>query len=141
MSKPHRPSEDPDASERRRMILALVAGLGIVPEAGAQDAATVQPGAYRVVLDNEFVRVIELHSRPTLGVCGVGMHSHPPHLTVALSPAKVRVKTRDGKTFVGENQLGDVFWSDAETHETENISGKDVRALLVEVKPAAARKG
>ena len=69
------------------------------------------------------------------------MHSHPPHLTVALSPAKVRVKTRDGKTFVGENQLGDVFWSDAETHETENISGKDVRALLVEVKPAAARKG
>jgi hypothetical protein len=70
-----------------------------------------------------------------LGVCGVGMHSHPAHLTIALSPAKVRVKLPDGKTIVATNELGDVFWSEAETHEVENIGGKDMRALLVELKP------
>jgi hypothetical protein len=53
---------------------------------------------------------------------------------VALSPAKVRVKLPDGKAFVAENRPGDVFWADAETHETENIHGRDVRALIVELK-------
>lgn len=127
------------AGERRRMLLALVPALLIAGEAHAQDAVQMQPGAYRVALENDRVRVLEMHSRPTLGVCGVGMHSHPAHLTVALSVAKVRVKLPDGKTFVVENQIGDVFWSEAETHETENITGKDVRALIIELKPAASK--
>jgi hypothetical protein len=41
--------------------------------------------------------------------------------------------------FVAENKLGDVFWSEAETHETENIFGRDVRALMVELKPGAGK--
>jgi hypothetical protein len=65
------------------------------------------------------------------------MHSHPAHLTVALTPAKVRVKLPDGKVFVAEQKAGDVFWADAETHETENLTGRDVRALIVEIKPPA----
>jgi hypothetical protein len=75
-----------------------------------------------------------------MGVCGTGVHSHPPHLTIALSMGKVRVKQPGGKTFVEENKLGDVFWSEAETHEVENISGKDLRALLVELKSAHGAK-
>jgi hypothetical protein len=62
------------------------------------------------------------------------MHSHPAHLTVALSPAKARVKLPDGKVILAENKLGDVFWSEAETHEVENISGSNVRALIIELK-------
>jgi hypothetical protein len=85
--------------------------------------------------------VLEFNSRPGMGVCGNGMHSHPAHLTVVLSAAKARVKLPDGKTFVAENKLGDVFWSEAETHEVENISGKNVRALLVELKTAPGAKG
>jgi len=53
----------------------------------------------------------------------------------------VRVKEADGTTFIGENKLGDVFWGEAMTHETENITGKDVRALIVEVKLPRAVKG
>jgi hypothetical protein len=33
-----------------------------------------------------------------------------------------------------------VFWSEAETHEVENIGGKDVRALIIEFKDAACGK-
>jgi len=132
--------DDAEVNAIRRMVLALLPSLLIAEGAQAQDAAKMQPGSYRVVLENDKIRVLEFNSRPGLGVCGQGMHSHPAHLTVALSPAKVRVKLPDGKTFVGENRTGDVFWSEAETHETENITGKDVRALLIELKLNAASK-
>lgn len=134
------PPED-DADELRRMLLALLPALAIGSEAQAQDATKVQPGAYRLALENDRLRVLDFRSRPGLGVCGAGMHSHPAHLTVALSAGNVRVKTPDGKQFTAANQLGDVFWSEAETHEVENISGKDMRALLIELKTQPGRTG
>jgi hypothetical protein len=133
------PGED-DVDKLRRALVAVLPALCLADTAQAQDPAKVQPRSYRVAFENEQLRVLEFISRPGMGVCGSGLHSHPAHLTVALSPAKVRVKLPDGKTFTGENRLGDVFWSEAETHETENISGKDVRALIVELKPAGTRK-
>jgi hypothetical protein len=126
--------------DRRHALLAALATLATAEAARAQDAAAVQPRAYRVAFENEHLRVLEFNSHPGMGVCGSGMHSHPAHLTVLLSPAKVRVRLPSGQTMVGENKLGDVFWSEAETHEVENISGRDIRALLVELKPAGARK-
>jgi hypothetical protein len=33
---------------------------------------------------------------------------------------------------------GLVFWSDAETHEVENVSGRDMRSLIVELKSLPA---
>lgn len=131
MTKP-----DPSSPESRRIVLGLLPALLVAARASAQDAAVVQPRAYSVVFENDRVRVLEFNSRPGMGLCGTGMHSHPPHLTVALSPAKVRVRLADGNVIVAENKLGDVFWSEAETHETENISGRNVRALLIELKNA-----
>jgi beta-alanine degradation protein BauB len=118
---------------RRALLVALPAAC-LADAAHAQDAAAVQPRSYRVVLENDTLRVVEFVSRPGLGICGSGMHSHPAHLTVALTPAKVRVRLPDGTTMVVENKTGDVFWSAAETHETENLTGRNVRALIVEVK-------
>ena len=126
-------TDDPD--KLRRRLLALLPALGLGGAAQAQDAAKIRPGAYRVALENDHLRVLEYRSRPGLGVCGVGMHSHPAHLTIALAAATVRVKLPDGKTIVATNELGDMFWSEAETHEVENIGGKDTRALLIELKP------
>lgn len=128
-----------NVEETKRALLAALPALWIAlltraPEVAAQDAVQMQPQSYRVAFENDRIRVLDFHSRPGLGVCGNGMHSHPAHLTVALSPAKVKVTTPEGKTFVGENKLGNVFWDEAETHETENISGHDVRALIVELK-------
>ena len=128
-----------NVEETKRALLAALPALWIAlltraPEVAAQDAVQMQPQSYRVAFENDRIRVLDFHSRPGLGVCGNGMHSHPAHLTVALSPAKVKVTTPEGKTSIGENKLGDVFWDEAETHETENISGHDVRALIVELK-------
>jgi beta-alanine degradation protein BauB len=129
----------PQEAQRRRW-LALLPGLALASAVEAQDAAQVQPQAYRVGLDNDQMRVLDFVSRPGMGVCGSGVHSHPPHLTVALSDCRVHVR-ENGKDFIAENKLGDVFWSPAVTHETENVSGRDVRALIVELKPSPLAKG
>jgi hypothetical protein len=97
----------------------------------------MQPQSYRVALENEYVRVLDFRSRPGMGVCGSGMHSHPPHLTVLLSEGAVRVTTPDGKTVEQRDMpLGTVFWEPAVTHTVENVSGANMRGLLVEVKSA-----
>ena len=121
---------------RRRFVLGLgtlLAGLADFSVAKAQDAAKVQPSSYRVALENSRVRVLDYNNRPGMGVCGTGIHSHPAHLTVRLTPAKVKI-TQNGRTVVVEDQPGDVFWSEAVTHETENIGGANVRSLIIEIK-------
>lgn len=128
---------DDDVDDLRRTLAILLPTLALAPVANAQDAIKAQPRSYRVALENDKLRVLEFNSRPGMAVCGVGMHSHPAHLTVALTAGKVRVKLPDGQTILAENKAGDVFWSEAETHEVENISGRDIRALLVELKGPA----
>lgn len=127
-------SDPAEVDELRRTLAALLPAFAIPGVALAQDAAKVQPGAYKVAFENDKVRVLEFNSRPGMGICGNGMHSHPAHLTVALSAAKARVKLPDGKVILAANKLGDVFWSEAETHEVENVTGRDVRALIIEIK-------
>jgi len=129
-----------DDSERRRTLLALLAGLGLGDSVLAQDAAVVQPHSYRVAFENDKLRVLDYNSRPGMAVCGEGMHSHPAHLAIALSALKVRSKLPDGKTVVGEAKFGDMAWHEAGTHEAENVFGKDVRLLLIELKPAGGAK-
>jgi hypothetical protein len=124
--------DSPD--DLRRTLLALLPLLALSDAADAQDAAKMQPQSFKIAFENAKLRVLDYHSRPGMGVCGSGMHSHPAHLTVALTPGKVRVKTPDGKVEMAENKEVLVFWSEAETHEVENISGRNMRALLVELK-------
>jgi len=128
--------EQPDGL--RRALLALLPMLVIAEKAGAQDAVQSQPQNYRVVLENDKVRVLEYNGRPGMGVCGDGMHSHPPHVTVLLSTGNVRIKTPDGKVEVHKDMpVGAVFWGNTERHEVENIGGSNVRTLIIELKSAS----
>ena len=132
--------DDPrdDVNDLRRMLIAVLPGLALAESAQAQDAAMAQPSSYKVVFENNKLRALEYRARPGLGVCGQGMHSHPAHLTVVLYDGKSRLKTSDGKVTEGTSKIGDVFWSEAETHEVENISGRNSRALLIELKGTKA---
>lgn len=127
---------DDELNALRRTLLALLPGFALADTASAQDATRMQPQSFRVAFENDKLRALEYRSRPGMGVCGEGMHSHPAHLTVVLFDGKVRLKTPDGKVAVAAGKVGDVFWSEAETHEVENLSGRDSRALLIELKKA-----
>lgn len=118
----------------RRQRVALMAAFGIAEQALAQDAARTNPRAFAVLFENERIRVLEYTSRPGLGVCGQGVHSHPAHLNIAMSAIKARVTLPDGRVVVAENQAGDVFWEEAVTHSVENIGGSGARAYMVEFK-------
>ena len=119
---------------RRRQVLALLASLGIEEGALAQDARSADPRSFRVLLDNDQLRVLEYTSRPGLAVCGQGMHTHPDHLTIAMASGKVRATLPDGKQLLRDVPQGLVFYSPAETHAVENIGGANYRAYIIELK-------
>ena len=128
------------APVNRRQILAFLAALGVSESSlRAQDPTRVDPKNYRVAFENEQLRVLEFRSRPGFGICGSGRHSHPAHLTIALTAAKARVTLEDGKELIVANKEGDMFWSSAETHTVENIGKAAVHAYIVEIKDAARK--
>jgi hypothetical protein len=118
----------------RREVLAMLAALGVTRDVFAQDAVTSDPRSFRVVVENERVRVIEFRSRPGLGVCGQGMHYHPERVTVSLTGAKVRVTNAEGRSRVREVPPGHVSFEPAVTHATENIGGSGTRTYMIELK-------
>ncbi|MBS1486589.1 MAG: hypothetical protein JST43_03300 [Bacteroidetes bacterium] len=88
----------------------------------------------KVILNNEKVKVTEFESQPNKDICGLGMHTHPAHLTILLTEATVTVTLPNGKTFTQKQPAGTTFWSEAETHTVIN-SGKGVaKAQIIEYK-------
>jgi quercetin dioxygenase-like cupin family protein len=124
-----------EARVGRREALLWLAAVGIGADAAqAQDATRMEPRSYKVLFENRKVRVVEYVSRPGIGVCGTAKHSHPDHVTVALTPAKVRVTGEDGKVQIHDIAAGTVFWEPASTHSAENVGGSGARMVLVEIK-------
>ncbi|MEP6609722.1 MAG: hypothetical protein ABJA83_13745 [Burkholderiaceae bacterium] len=118
----------------RRQVLAMLAALGVTRDSVAQDAATSDPRSFRVVLDNERVRVLEYKSGPGFGVCGQGLHYHPERVTVSLTGAKMKVTNAEGRSVVGEVPAGHVSFAPPVTHSVENIGGSGTRTYIIELK-------
>lgn len=118
----------------RRQLLAWLAAAGVTEGARAQSPVLSEPRSYKVVLENDRVRVLEYTSRPGTGVCGKGLHYHPAHLTVTLTPGKVKITDADGKTAIKAAPAGTVFYAPAETHSVENVGGSGTKAYIVELK-------
>jgi len=130
-------------SARRKLLLAGLGGLAAqfgIPRAEAQDAAKVMPRAYRVAFENDRVRVLDFAGRPGMGVCGEGMHSHPAHLTVVMTDWQGVATTPDNAKTPRNKKVGDVFWSEAETHKVENTGKTTSRVLIVELKAPGKAK-
>jgi hypothetical protein len=94
------------------------------------DAVQVAPDVYRVVFENDRVRVLDVQMRPG---AKSAMHAHPDYVVYLLGPAKVKFTAADGSSAEAEFPAGAV-WRDAEEHAVENISWADLRAVFVELK-------
>lgn len=132
----------PRTTTTRRNALAWIAALGAcateVERALAQDAkaaaGTADESGGRVVFENDKVRVVSHHARARQGVCGTGLHSHPPHLTIALTDVRARVTLPGKPAFVDDQKAGHVFWDPGGPHVVENLGSRDTLAYLVELK-------
>lgn len=130
---------DSDKPLSRRQLVALLGAFGVTAEslpARAQDAAHVDPLNYRVMFENDKVRMLDYASVPGGGVCGIGKHSHPAHVTVQLTPVKVRVTDAASHVQVIDVPAGAAFFEPAVVHTTENVGGTGAHAYIIELKDA-----
>ena len=114
------------------LLSSTAVGLAVAAVAATHPRLALETD--KVLLENTRVRVIEYRSRPTGGVCGAGTHTHPAHVTIVLSPARDRMTEAGGKTEIGDMKVGDVYWSDGETHTDVNVGKTNSRLIVVELK-------
>lgn len=99
--------------------------------ATAKDAVTTAPHIYKVVLENDRVRVLEVLGKPG---DKTEMHSHPANVAIAITDGKFRFTSPDGKTLEAELKAGQAMYFDALEHAGEFTGTSEARALLVELK-------
>ena len=95
------------------------------------DAVTVAPDHYKVVEENDRVRVLEFR-----GNTGdkTAMHSHPAVVAIALSSAEVRFTLPGGQSMEISLSAGQAMYMDAADHATEILSSSEAHVILVELK-------
>ncbi len=95
------------------------------------DAVKVAPESYKVLLENDRVRVLEYRIKPGKKNA---MHSHPDFLLYALIPEKFKLTFPNGKTIDSEAKAGEVLFYEAETHAYENVGSTEAHGFLIELK-------
>lgn len=110
-------------------ITAILVALPLA--AAAQDSAKVDPGHYKVLVDNGVIRVLKVSYGPGEKS---PMHSHPDAMLVPLATGKARFTMPDGKTQDRELVAEIPDYTPAFTHAPANIGTGPIDALLVEIK-------
>lgn len=104
---------------------------------GTADPIHTDGDKYRVLLENERVRVLAYSDAPGEKTL---RHQHPAFVVYALAPFKRRLTLGDGRQVEREFKAGDVMYSNGEEHIGENIGTTPTQVLLVEIKPAPAAR-
>jgi len=98
------------------------------------DPTETDPDKYRVVFENERVRVLEYRDEPG---ARTSPHSHPDSVMVTLSGFDRRLIGESGETRDVTLEPAQVRWLDAQTHSGENIGSTPSHVVFVELKDAA----
>jgi hypothetical protein len=99
--------------------------------ASAQDAVRTDGDKYKVVLENEQVRVLEYRDVPGNKT---HLHQHPEFVVVAMTPFRRQLHLPDGRTLTREFKAGDVMYSAGQSHIGENVGTSPTHVLLIEMK-------
>jgi beta-alanine degradation protein BauB len=95
------------------------------------DPVQSSPDNYRVLLENERVRVLEMNlpagKRDRT-------HSHPAETVYFVQGGHARIHLGDGEAVEVELPDGHVMWHEPWTHQVENLGRSDIRAVIVETK-------
>ena len=118
----------------------LVAMLCVICPSGvahAQDAVKVAPNNFKVLLENDRVRVLDFHARAG---DKIPLHSHPAYISYSIEGAgTTKFTAPDGKVTERPAGTGQATWHDGETHASEYKGSGGTHVLLVELKSAAGK--
>lgn len=103
----------------------------------ADDPVASNPEHYRVVFENDRVRVLEYRDVPGDRTTP---HAHPDSVMYTLSSFRRRLVAGDQEREV-EMAAGTTGWLPAQEHHGENIGDTPTHVLFVELKDDAAASG
>jgi quercetin dioxygenase-like cupin family protein len=95
------------------------------------DAVKVAPDSYKVVLENDAVRVLEVRIKQGTKS---EMHSHPKSVAICINDQRLRFTFPNGKTEDADLKRGQAVWLDGISHAVENTGTEDVSSVVVELK-------
>ena len=101
------------------------------------DPVETNPGLYRVMFENERVRVLEYLDHPGDQTT---THEHPDSVMVTLSRFRRRLSSSDHDVEV-EVPAFQARWLDAQEHSGANIGETDTHTIFVELKEPAPGHG
>jgi hypothetical protein len=95
------------------------------------DPTVTDPDKYKVVFENDRVRVLEYRDQPGQKT---SPHRHPDSVMHTLTSFRRRLIGEDGRSVDVALPQGTTRWLDAQTHSGENIGDSDTHVLFVELK-------
>jgi len=98
-----------------------------------KDPVATNPDLYRVVMENDRVRVLEYRDRPG---DRTQPHAHPDSVMVTAASFRRRLVAGERSVDV-ELEAGTVRWLDAQEHAGENSGDTESHAFFVELKEPA----
>jgi quercetin dioxygenase-like cupin family protein len=96
-----------------------------------QDPVKVSPQYYKVLVDNDQIRMLEYRLKPGEKE---PLHTHPAGAVYVFTDSKLRNTSPDGTVTERQGKAGDAFWRNPTTHITENVGSTEAHALAVEPK-------
>ena len=96
------------------------------------DALKSSPSNFKLLLENEYVRVLEYSLKP--GEKDMP-HTHPAKSSYVVSGGKLKVYLENGQTIIADEKTGTASWKDyVGKHYVENIGNTTVTIILTEIK-------
>jgi hypothetical protein len=102
-----------------------------------EDPTVTDPDAYRVLFENERVRVLEYRDRPGVRTTP---HAHPDSVMITLSSFQRRLIDGDRNVDVAL-EAGQARWISSQTHAGENIGATESHAMFIELKEPPSSAG
>lgn len=102
------------------------------------DPAVTNPDLYKVVFENDRVRVLEYTDSPGDRTTP---HAHPDSVMYTLSSFQRRLYAGDGQTRDVELAAGTTAWLPAQTHAGHNIGDSQTHVIFVELKEGSGTSG
>jgi len=97
----------------------------------SSDAVTVASHLYKVLLENDRVRVLEVRAYPGIKT---ELHTHPSQVAVAISDGHYRFTSAEGQSMDVALTAGQAMYLDPVEHATEIIGTQEAHVVLVELK-------
>jgi len=111
--------------------IILIPFLAIGVTASAQDPVKTSPQYYKVLLENDQVRVLEYRLKPGEKE---PTHSHPAGVVYVLGGATLKFSYPDGHTKERTAATGDTIWREPVTHAVENIGKTEAHVIVIDLK-------